>query len=142
MPVTPGVGRFGFRLGWTAEAAKVADEGTFTVTAAWRPAWPRSAPGRCGPRGDGRPAWRRPVWRPRGQPSGAPRSFGPMGAEVRHQIEQQREERLAFAAACWSAVRAGGGEADVASIEASARHAEWEAAKLGTLLARSGRAAA
>jgi hypothetical protein len=55
---------------------------------------------------------------------------------ARGELRRQRDERLSVAAYCREVVRREGGDSDVQNVEASARDAEHEAAKLTAILRR------
>jgi hypothetical protein len=57
-----------------------------------------------------------------------------MSASPRLRIERERDERREYAAACRRRIDRGAEECDVRSLEASARTAEREAARLDELV--------
>jgi hypothetical protein len=57
-----------------------------------------------------------------------------MPAAARLKIERERDERREFAAACRQRIDRAGEECDVRTLEASARTAEREAARLDELV--------
>jgi hypothetical protein len=57
-----------------------------------------------------------------------------MSTAVKQRIEDERDERREFAAACWRIAERDRENGDVRSVEASARTAEREAARLDALV--------